>query len=175
MFETVINYKSEYKTDDSGRRVRFKTENGEFVRDDNGDLIPDRRGRYYASGVIISITDDIWTEVLHASDMPGVTSAPKLHPIETRLVMLQTGMRANMGVRISGPDLETIDEFATDLNMIREVDGVRPASVFADRVVGKPYIEIDIDRREIARHGLDHSKCADVIRPLLADRLLGTS
>ncbi len=177
MFETVINYHSEFKTDDRGRRVRFKVEDGEFVRDDNGDLIPDRRGRYYRQWRDhIQSTDDIWTEVLHASDLPGVTSAPKLHPIETRLIMLQTGMRATMGVRISGPDLEKIDEFATDLeHLIREADGVRPASVFADRVVGKPYIEIDIDRREIARHGLSIEDVQMVIQTAIGGAIVSTS
>ncbi|MDG5768141.1 efflux RND transporter permease subunit [Balneolales bacterium ANBcel1] len=175
MFENVIIYKSEYKSDERGRRIRFKVENGEFVRDDDGNLIPDRRGRYYRQWRDhIQDQDDIWTEILHAGDLPGVTSAPKLQPIETRLIMLQTGMRANMGVRISGPDLETIDEFATSLEpVIREVDGVRPASVFADRVVGKPYIEIDIDRREIARHGLTIRSVQEVISTAIGGQMLG--
>jgi copper/silver efflux system protein len=175
MFENVINYKSEYKTDDRGRRVRFKTENGEFVRDDHGELIPDRSGRYYRQWRDhIQNQDDIWTEILHASDIPGVTSAPKLQPIETRLIMLQTGMRANMGVRISGPNLDVIDEFATALEpVIREVDGIRPASVFADRVVGKPYIEIDIDRLEIGRHGLTIQDVQQVISTAIGGQMLG--
>ena len=177
MFETVIHYHSEFKTDERGRRVRFKVENGEFARDESGDLIPDRRGRYYRQWRDhIQSTDDIWTEVLHASDLPGVTSAPKLHPIETRLIMLQTGMRATMGVRISGPDLDTIDGFATDLEReIREVEGVRPASVFADRVVGKPYIEIDIDRREIGRHGLSIEEVQMVIQAAIGGTIASTS
>ncbi len=175
MFENVIMYKSEYKTDERGRRVRYKVENGEFVRDDAGNLIPDRRGRYYRQWRDhIQNQDDIWTEILHAADIPGVTSAPKLQPIETRLIMLQTGMRANMGVRVSGPDLETIDEFATSLEpVLREVEGVRPASVFADRVVGKPYIEIDIDRREIARHGLTIRNVQEVISTAIGGQMLG--
>jgi len=175
MFENVIMYKSEYKTDERGRRVRYKVENGEFVRDDAGNLIPDRRGRYFRQWRDhIQDQDDIWTEILHAADIPGVTSAPKLQPIETRLIMLQTGMRANMGVRVSGPDLETIDEFATSLEpVLREVEGVRPASVFADRVVGKPYIEIDIDRREIARHGLTIRNVQEVISTAIGGQMLG--
>ena len=177
MFETVIIYKSEFKTDDRGRRIRFRVDNGEFVRDGEGNLIPDRRGRFYRQWRDgIRSTDDIWTEVLHASDLPGVTSAPKLHPIETRLVMLQTGMRANMGVRISGPDLETIEGFAMDLEReIRGVDGVRPASVFAERVVGKPYIEIDIDRRAIARHGLTVRDVQQVIATAIGGEAVGTT
>ncbi len=175
MFENVIMYKSEYMTDDRGRRVRYQFENGEFTRDDNNELIPDRNGRYYRQWRDhIQSADDIWSEILRASDIPGVTSAPKLQPIETRLIMLQTGMRANMGIRISGPDLDRIDEFATSLEpMIREVEGVRPASVFADRVVGKPYIEIDIDREEIARHGLSIQDVHGVIGTAIGGQMLG--
>lgn len=177
MFENVITYKSEYRTDDRGRRIRFKNEEGEFVRDENGDLIPDRSGSYYRQWRDeVQSEDDIWDEILKAADIPGVTSAPRLQPIETRLIMLQTGMRANMGIRISGPELETIDEFATQLEpIIRQVEGVRPASVFADRVVGKPYIEMDIDRREIARHGLTIQDVQRVITTAIGGERLGMS
>ena len=79
-----------------------------------------------------------------------------------------------MGVRISGPALELIDEFATALEpVIREVDGVRPSSVFADRVVGKPYIEIDINRQEIARYGLSILNVQQVISTAIGGQMLG--
>ena len=175
MFENVILYKPEYKADERGRRIRFKVApDGAFARDAEGELIPDRRGRYFRQWRDkITSADDIWQEIVSASDLPGVTSAPKLQPIETRLVMLQTGMRANMGIRISGPDLDTIDRFATDLEeQVRRVPGVRPASVFADRVVGKPYLEIDIDRKAIARHGLSISDVQDVISTAVGGQTL---
>ena len=175
MFENVILYKSEYKTDERGRRVRYQVDgDGNFVRDTDGELIPDRRGRYFRQWrENITSPNDIWEEIVAASDLPGVTSAPRLQPIETRLIMLQTGMRANMGVRISGPDLRTIDAFASDLEEhIRNVPGVRPPSVFADRVVGKPYLEIDIDREAIARHGLAISDVQDVISTAIGGRML---
>jgi len=175
MFENVIIYKSEYKTDDRGRRIRFKVENGEFVRDDSGNLIPDASGRFYRQWRDhIRNPDDIWSEILQMADLPGVTSAPQLQPIETRLIMLQTGMRANMGIRIDGPDLETIGEFATGLEShVRNVEGVRPATVFAERVTGKPYIEIDIDRMEIARHGLTINDVQTVISTAIGGQVLG--
>jgi Cu(I)/Ag(I) efflux system membrane protein CusA/SilA len=47
MYENVILYKSEYKTDENGHRIRFKYENGEYARDDSGNLIPDENGRYF--------------------------------------------------------------------------------------------------------------------------------
>lgn len=175
MFENVIQYKNEYKSDDRGRPVRYRVEDGEFARDQNGDLIPDSGGEYYRQWRDhIQSRDDIWNEIINAAGLPGITSAPQLQPIETRLIMLQTGMRANMGVRISGPTLEVIDEFATALEpVIREVDGVRASSVFADRVVGKPYIEIDIDREEIARHGLSIQDVQQVISTAIGGQVLG--
>ena len=54
--------------------------------------------------------DDIWKEIVKAGKMPGTTSAPKLQPIAARIVMLQSGMRAPMGVKVQGPDLDTIEK-----------------------------------------------------------------
>ena len=69
--------------------------------------------------------------------------------------MLQTGMRAPMGVKVFGPDLKAIEKTGYDLEkLLRNVPGVEPTSVFADRVVGKPYLEIKLDRKAIARYGL---------------------
>ena len=101
MFENVILYKPEYITDADGNRLRFRvSRDGTFQRDENGELIPDPRGRYFRQWRDeIRTPDDIWQEIAEAALIPGVTSAPKLQPIETRLVMLQTGMRAPMGVK----------------------------------------------------------------------------
>lgn len=119
-------------------------------------LIPDDDGEYFRNWRDeIQSPDDIWDEIVRVTDLPGVTSAPKLQPIETRLVMLQTGMRAPMGIKVSGPDLETLESFGFKLEQILEnVPSVKKEAVFADRVVGKPYLTIDIDRNAIARYGL---------------------
>jgi copper/silver efflux system protein len=158
MFETVINYRSEYVTDEAGRRVRFAYDRraGEHVRDDGGDLVRDSRGRPYRQWRDhIRSPQDIWDEIVAAGRMPGTTSAPRLQPIETRLVMLQTGMRAPMGIKVRGPDLETLERVAIQLEgLMRQVPAVEPATVNAERVVGKPYLEIDVDRERAARYGL---------------------
>lgn len=163
MIETVIHYKSEYITDEAGRRIRFRydAERETFVRGADGELIPDRKGRPFRQWrEHIESPADIWEEIAAAARIPGTTSAPRLQPIETRLVMLQTGMRAPMGIKVRGPDLETIDEIAVRLeNLLRKVPQVAAATVNADRVVGKPYLEIHIDRDAIQRHGL---RIADV-------------
>lgn len=162
MFENIIQYRSEYKRDSDGRRIRFAVnDRGEFLRDESGALIPDSDGNYYRQWRDhIQSSDDIWAEIVEASRIPGLTSAPKLQPIETRLIMLQSGMRAPMGVKVKGPDLETIESFGLRLEeILRSVPGVRSQAVFADRIVGKPYLEIEWDREALARYGL---KIADV-------------
>jgi len=157
MYENVINYKTEYKTDENGNRLRFAVDkDGEFVRNENDELIPDSKGEYFRQWrEEIKSPDDIWDLIVEATRLPGVTSAPKLQPIETRLVMLQTGMRAPMGIRISGDKLEKLEDFGMQLeNALKEIPSVKESSVFADRIVGKPYLEIHIDRRAISRYGL---------------------
>ena len=159
MFENIILYKTEFINDENGYPLRFKVDDeGEFVKDKNGELIPDRRGQYFRQWRDhIKTPDDIWTEIVNATnDIPGVTSAPKLQPIETRLVMLQTGMRAPMGLKVFGPDLKSIEDFSLNVEqLLKEVPTVKSEAVYADRSLGKPYLEIDIDRVAIARYGLN--------------------
>jgi Cu(I)/Ag(I) efflux system membrane protein CusA/SilA len=119
-------------------------------------LIPDEDGEYFRQWrKSIHSPDDIWKEIVKQAKIPGLTSAPKLQPIQTRLVMLQTGMRAPMGIKVFGPNLEAIEKVGLQLEtLLKEVEGVSKPSVFADRVVGKPYLEIRINRDAIARYGL---------------------
>ncbi|MCF8459701.1 MAG: efflux RND transporter permease subunit [Flavobacteriales bacterium] len=172
MYENLINYKSEYKLDEDGHRMRFKVnDDGAFILKDSTtyafgedefraietkELITDKDGEYFRQWRShINSPDDIWQEILKHAEMPGLTSAPKLQPIQTRLVMLATGMRAPMGIKVFGPDLESIEKVGYDLErVLKEVPTVEASAVFADRVVGKPYLEIEIDRKAIARFGL---------------------
>ncbi|MFQ6007534.1 MAG: efflux RND transporter permease subunit [Candidatus Zixiibacteriota bacterium] len=179
MIETVINYKSEYIVDKNGRRVKFKydEEADEFVRDEYGDLIPDDDGRPYRQWRDhIKSPDDIWNEIVKAGKLVGTTSAPKLQPIAARIVMLQSGMRAPMGVKIKGPDLETIEKVGFEIErLLKEVPSVEPSAVVADRIVGKPYLEIDIDREAIARYGISIRQVQDIIEVAIGGRRLTTT
>lgn len=157
MFENLILYKSEYKTDENGRRVRFQVnESGEFVENEKGELIQDSDGEYFRQWRDhIQSPDDIWDEIIFVSRIPGTTSAPKLQPIETRLIMLQSGMRAPMGVKIKGNDLREIERFGLELEeVLKQSEGVKASSVFAERIVGKPYLEVEWNREQLARYGL---------------------
>ncbi len=179
MIETVINYVPEYATDRDGHRLKFRYDEGraEFVRDENGQLIPDPDGRPHRQWRDhIQSPDDIWGEILEAARIPGTTSAPKLQPIAARIVMLQSGMRAPMGVKVKGPDLETIEAVGMDIErLLKEVPSVEPAAVFADRIVGKPYLEIEIDRKAIARYGISIRRIQNVIEVAVGGRRITTT
>lgn len=159
MFENIVLYKTEYINDENGVPIRFKVDKeGNFPKDEKGELIPYKNGQYFRQWRDhIQTPDDIWNEIVNATnDIPGITSAPKLHPIETRLVMLQTGMRAPMGIKVFGPDLQSIEDFSLEIEqLLKQVPSVKPEAVYADRSLGKPYLEIDIDRIAIARYGLN--------------------
>ena len=111
-----------------------------------------------------------------AAEIPGTSSAPKLQPIAARLVMLQSGMRAPMGLKVKGPNLETIERVALDIErLLKQVPGVEASAVVADRIVGKPYLEIKIDRDAIARYGLHIRKVQDVIEVAIGGRRVTTT
>jgi Cu(I)/Ag(I) efflux system membrane protein CusA/SilA len=132
----------------------------------SSQLIPDDDGEYFRNWrPEIESPDDIWKEIVRVTKLPGVTSAPKLQPIETRLVMLQTGMRAPMGIKVKGQDLKEIEAFGVQLeNILKQADGVKDEAVFADRIVGKPYLLIDIDRERLARYGITIEQVQQVIQ-----------
>ena len=96
-------------------------------------LIEDKHGDYFRQWrPQIHKPDDIWQEIVKVTQLPGLTSAPKLQPIETRLVMLSTGMRAPMGIKIYGPDLETIEKSGIAIEQqLKQVPSVQSSSVFA--------------------------------------------
>ncbi|HOD65231.1 MAG TPA: efflux RND transporter permease subunit [candidate division Zixibacteria bacterium] len=179
MIETVITYKTEYLLDARGRRMKFRydEEKDEFVRDQRGQLIPDDGGRPFRQWRdAIHSPDDIWKEIQEAGKLIGTTSAPKLQPIAARVVMLQSGMRAPMGVKIKGPDMETIERVGLEVERIlKEVPSIDPATVVADRIVGQPYLEIAIDRAAIARCGLQIRDVQDVIEVAIGGLPLTTT
>lgn len=176
MIETIINYHPEYVVGKDGRRMnfRFNEKTQRFDRDDDDQLIPDPDGRPFRTWRDdIRTSDDIWREIEKVTRIPGTTGAPKLQPIAARLVMLQSGMRAPMGVKIKGPNLETIEQVGFDIErLLKQVPSVEPSSVIADRIVGKPYLEIHINREEIARYGLNISQVQEVIEVAIGGKTL---
>ena len=154
-------------------------ENKAFIKStllniDRSQLIPDDDGQFYRNWrPEIQSPDDIWNEIVKVTKLPGVTSAPKLQPIETRLVMLQTGMRAPMGIKVKGQDLKQIEAFGVQLeDILKQAEGVKDEAVFADRIVGKPYLLIDINRDKIARYGISIQDVQDVLKVAVGGMVL---
>jgi len=179
MIETIVSYKSEYKTDADGRLLTYvyDQKTGEFARDAAGELIPDPDGHPYRQWRDeIRSPDDIWREIARAAAVPGSTSAPKLQPIAARVVMLQSGMRAPMGLKVYGPDLATIEQVSLQIEgLLKEVPSINAGAVLADRIVGKPYLEVAIDRDAIARHGIKIQMVQDVIEVAIGGKPITTT
>jgi len=178
MVETIINYKSEFIIDKNGNRKKFKMiSKGVYARDNNGDLIPDPSGKPFRQWRNhIRTARDIWDELVKAAKIPGTTSAPRLQPIAARIVMLQSGMRAPMGIKVKGPDLETIESVGMELEkFLKQIPAVEASAVFADRIVGKPYLEININRRAIARYGIHLRQVQDVIEVAIGGKRITTT
>lgn len=170
MIETIITYKSEYITDENSQILTFAydRDTNEFKRDAKGELIHDpesphsRPFRQWRDS--IKSPQDIWEAIIKAARIPGTTSAPELQPIAARIVMLQSGMRAPMGLKVFGPDLKTLESVSLEIeSYLKQVPSIKTEAVFADRIVGKPYLEIDIDRDAIARYGIKIKMVQDVI------------
>lgn len=193
MFENTINYRPEYILDENGHRRQFRVDrDGNYILADSSlfnprehsfrvipadSLIPDRNGEYFRQWrPEIKNPDDIWNEIVKVTDIPGLTSAPKLQPIETRLVMLSTGMRAPMGLKVYGPDLESIEEAGLMFeDALKNVPSVKAASVFYDRAVGAPYLEIDLNREAMARYGMTVNEVQEVLQVAIGGMALTTS
>ncbi len=140
-------------------------------------LIHDNNGEYFRQWRAgIKTPNDIWNEIVKVTNIPGLTSAPKLQPIETRLVMLSTGMRAPMGLKVFGPDLETIEKAGMQLEQaLKDVPSIKRSSVFYDRAVGAPYLEIKLNREAMARYGMTVSDIQEVLQVAVGGMALSSS
>lgn len=193
MFENTINYRSEYILNENGHRMQFKVDkDGSFMLRNNSkynpekdifraipadSLIPDSKGEYFRQWrPQIKKPLDIWKEIVKVTDIPGLTSAPKLQPIETRLVMLSTGMRAPMGLKVYGPDLNSIEQAGMVFEQaLKDVPSVKASAVFYDRAVGAPYIEIKLNREAMARYGMTVSDVQEILQVAVGGMTLSTS
>ncbi|MFA9408390.1 MAG: efflux RND transporter permease subunit [Candidatus Dadabacteria bacterium] len=90
-------------------------------------------------------------------------------PIQTRTEMLSTGFRSNLGIKVFGPDLETIEDIGVEIEgILTELQGTR--SVFAERVTGGYFLDFDIDREQAARYGLTVGDIEDVIETAIGGK-----
>jgi Cu(I)/Ag(I) efflux system membrane protein CusA/SilA len=106
--------------------------------------------------------DKLIEELDMAIQFPGLTNAWTM-PIKTRVDMLSTGIKTPVGIKISGPDLNVLEQIGKEVEaVIRKVPGT--LSAFAERAVGGNYLDFDIDRKEAARYGLTVGQIQKVIQ-----------
>ncbi|MDO9511980.1 MAG: efflux RND transporter permease subunit [Bacteroidales bacterium] len=193
MFENTINYVSEFVLDENGHRKTFKTNrDGDFILTDGRTYNPERDGFKKINTELlipedggdnfrlwrpeIKSPDDIWDEIVKVTNIPGLTSAPRLQPIQTRLIMLSTGMRAPMGLKVYGPDLETIEKAGIELETaLKEVPSIQASSVFYDRAVGAPYIEIKWNRKSLSRFGISIADVQEILQVAVGGMTLSST
>lgn len=193
MFENTISYRSEYILNEDGQRVQFKVDrDGSFILKSGAkynlikdgfraipadSLIPAENGEYFRQWrPEIKRPNDIWKEIVKVTNIPGLTSAPKLQPIEARLVMLSTGMRAPMGLKVFGPDLDAIEKGGMLLEQaLKEVPSIKASAVFYDRAVGAPYLEIKLNREAMARYGMTVNDVQEILQVAIGGMALSSS
>ena len=106
----------------------------------------------------------IWDEINAVATLPGVTPASPLQPIEGRVVMLQSGIKASMAVRIYGDSLGGLSEASLAVaEVLRRHPAVNAGTVNPDIVMGKPYYEFEVDREEAARYGMTTMMVNEVV------------
>ena len=107
-------------------------------------------------------TADIMRELDDLVQFPGLTNA-WVFPIQTRIDMLQTGIRTDIGIQITGPDLRVIQDLAEQAEaVVSDVPGTM--SAFADRPASGRYVEVIPNRLAAARHGMNIADVHEIVR-----------
>jgi Cu(I)/Ag(I) efflux system membrane protein CusA/SilA len=113
------------------------------------------------------LVDDEMSRVLQ---VPGYSNI-FTQPIINRIEMLATGVRTQIGVKVFGPDLDTIDRVCKDIEgVLKPISGAR--DVIAAPIMGKGYLEIEIDRERAARYGVAVEDIQNEIEVALGGRVV---
>ncbi len=107
-------------------------------------------------------TKELMAEMDAAINFPGVANAWTM-PIKTRIDMLSTGIKTPIGIKVSGPDLNVLQQVSQDIELAMKTLP-ETTSAFGDRAVGGYYLDINIDRERAARYGLVVGDVQDVIQ-----------
>src|SRR4029453_9993201 len=117
--------------------------------------------------------EEVLDDLRRRTDIPGVLPT-WLQLIQTRIVMLQSGFRAMMGVKVFGSDLREIEKLGLQLEQVlRQVPGA--TDVVADRITGEAYVEIEIDRERLGRYGVGIRDVQDVIETAIGGENVTTT
>src|SRR5437867_2499182 len=118
-----------------------------------------------------------WEELIDEMDravqIPSFANA-WLFPVRTRIDMITTGVRTPVGVKVMGPDLDTIERIGLDLEkVLQQVPGTRSASF--ERVTGGYYLDFEVNREEAARYGLSPGDVNDIVESAIGGNNITTT
>jgi Cu(I)/Ag(I) efflux system membrane protein CusA/SilA len=117
--------------------------------------------------------DKLTSEMDKALQFPGVSNAWTM-PIKARIDMLATGIRTVVGVKVIGKDLKEMEKLAREIETaIKGVQGT--ASAYAERIIGGYYLEVEPDRKQLARYGLMVGDVQDVVVSALGAETVTTT
>jgi copper/silver efflux system protein len=117
--------------------------------------------------------DELMAQMTAKSQLPGVTTIWQ-QPIRNRIDMLATGIPTQVGVKIFGPDLATLEKKANEVaDVVRGVRGA--ADVYPEQILGTPYLEISVNREAAARYGVNVGDVLDVIETAIGGQNLTTT
>jgi Cu(I)/Ag(I) efflux system membrane protein CusA/SilA len=114
--------------------------------------------------------DDILQRLDAKLRMPGVTNI-WTQPIRNRIDMLSTGIRTQVGVKVFGSDLSTIENKSAEIERVLH-DVPSAVDLYAERITGAPYLEIHINRTAAARYGISVGDAQDVIESAIGGKNL---
>lgn len=113
---------------------------------------------------------DLMQEIDTTAQVPGWSNI-WTQPIQNRVDMLSTGVRTQIGVKVFGPNLETINGVCKEIEQaLKPIRGAQ--NVIAEPVMGKAYLEIKIDREKAARYGVRVGDIQDTIEVALGGRVV---
>lgn len=107
-------------------------------------------------------TRELMNEMDKAIQFPGLSNAWTM-PIKTRIDMLSTGIKTPIGIKVSGPDLNVLQDVAQDIEQAMKTLP-ETTSAFGDQAAGGYYLDIDVDRERAARYGLSVGAVQDIIQ-----------
>ena len=115
--------------------------------------------------------DKLKHELNELVQIPGLTNAWVM-PIKNRIDMLATGIKTPVGIKVAGPDLDTIQEVGQQIEqVVKKIPGT--VSVYSERVAGGRYVTVDIDRMSAARFALNVADIQEIVRTALGGVRVG--
>ncbi len=117
--------------------------------------------------------DGLIAELDRALQFPGIANSWTM-PIKARIDMLSTGIRTPVGIKVFGKDIAGMEALAKEIEaVVKQVPGT--SSAYAERITGGYYLDIDPDRAQLARYGINPGELQDVVATAIGGEMVTTT